>query len=635
MAQKSNASNLVSQTAAESEGMNLDWQQVQKKTFTKWVNSKIGERSLKITDLVKELEDGHVLLQLLEIISREKVGNYNKKAKLRIQKIENLNTALKFVKTHGVHLTNIGATDITDGNEKLILGMIWTIILRFTIADISEEGLSAKEGLLMWCKRKTQPYNEVNVKDFTGSWQDGLALCALIHRHRPDLLDYHALDKQNARENTHLAFEVAESQLGIPRLLDVEDLCDVVRPDERSVMTYVAQYFHRFSTQDKYSTAGRRINNFLQVQNSVWKMRNDYEYRLALLMGNISNTLKSWRTVEFDGTYADAKEKSSQFKNYKSTSKREWLLEKRSLEALLGNIQTKLKTYNLSAYNPPVGLTLADADMLWKSLLDTESNHRSLISDTIVRVKENLRRNFADLANSLQDRLNEISAAVISLEGELESQLGVVKQQMNKLPDIYQGMEEAQRAQDLCDEANIEENEFTILAVEDLEFDVNVISQTLREKSAFIENQIVARQNTNLSPQQLEEFEAAFKHFEKDGTNTLNAAEFSGALSALGIAADEESNLFGRISGGKAKITFQEWITYLVSITQDQVKQDQLVESFRALSNNKPYITEIELVQGGLSPESIEYIKQTLPSPTEGHYDYEKFLSGVFEQTSI
>lgn len=90
---------------------------------------------------------------------------------------QNVTKALQFIKDRGVHLTNIAAEDIIDGNLKLILGLIWTLILRFTIADISEEGLSAKDGLLLWVQRKTKGYApEVDVKDFTWSWGDGLAL---------------------------------------------------------------------------------------------------------------------------------------------------------------------------------------------------------------------------------------------------------------------------------------------------------------------------------------------------------------------------------------------------------------------------------------------------------------------------
>lgn len=121
------------------------------------------------------------------------LGRYNKVPRMRVQKAENVNKALEFINSRGVKLTNIGPEgeltgvsdpeeaakpilDIIDGNMKLILGMIWTLILRFTIADISEEGLSAKEGLLLWCQRKTAPYKEVDVQDFTFSWMDGLAL---------------------------------------------------------------------------------------------------------------------------------------------------------------------------------------------------------------------------------------------------------------------------------------------------------------------------------------------------------------------------------------------------------------------------------------------------------------------------
>jgi len=94
-----------------------------------------------------------------------------------VQKFENVNLALSFIKGRGIHMTNIGAEDFVDGNRKIILGLIWTLILRFTISDINAEGLSAREGLLLWCQRKTACYEgDVRVVDFSGSWNDGLAL---------------------------------------------------------------------------------------------------------------------------------------------------------------------------------------------------------------------------------------------------------------------------------------------------------------------------------------------------------------------------------------------------------------------------------------------------------------------------
>ena len=86
------------------------------------------------------------------------------------------------------------------------------------------------KGLLLWCQKRTTPYaSDFFIKDFTFSWQDGLALCGLIHRHRPDLIDYWALNKKDRHGNTALAFDVAERHLGIPKLFGVEDIVDVVK----------------------------------------------------------------------------------------------------------------------------------------------------------------------------------------------------------------------------------------------------------------------------------------------------------------------------------------------------------------------------------------------------------------------
>jgi hypothetical protein len=120
-----------------------------------------------------------MLVHLLEILSNESLGRYASKPKLRVQRFENVNKSLDYIRSRGIQMTNIGAEDIVDGNSKIILGLIWTLILRFTISDISEEGLSAKEGLLLWCQRKTACYDEVEVRDFSTSWNDGLALWVL------------------------------------------------------------------------------------------------------------------------------------------------------------------------------------------------------------------------------------------------------------------------------------------------------------------------------------------------------------------------------------------------------------------------------------------------------------------------
>lgn len=92
------------------------------------------------------------------------------------QQIANVNKALDFIASKGVKLVSIGAEEIVDGNLKMTLGMIWTIILRFAIQDISVEEMTAKEGLLLWCQRKTAPYKNVNVQNFHLSFKVMLLL---------------------------------------------------------------------------------------------------------------------------------------------------------------------------------------------------------------------------------------------------------------------------------------------------------------------------------------------------------------------------------------------------------------------------------------------------------------------------
>ncbi|KAG8524431.1 Alpha-actinin-4, partial [Galemys pyrenaicus] len=255
-------------------------------TFTAWCNSHLRKAGTQIENIDEDFRDGLKLMLLLEVISGERLPK-PERGKMRVHKINNVNKALDFIASKGVKLVSIGAEEIVDGNAKMTLGMIWTIILRFAIQDISVEETSAKEGLLLWCQRKTAPYKNVNVQNFHISWKDGLAFNALIHRHRPELIEYDKLRKDDPVTNLNNAFEVAEKYLDIPKMLDAEgehiplarpaprfvglsarnfreparageDIVNTARPDEKAIMTYVSSFYHAFSGAQKVPGRARQ-----------------------------------------------------------------------------------------------------------------------------------------------------------------------------------------------------------------------------------------------------------------------------------------------------------------------------------------------------------------------------------------
>ncbi|EMP27839.1 Alpha-actinin-4 [Chelonia mydas] len=415
---------------------------------------------------------------LLEVISGERLPK-PERGKMRVHKINNVNKALDFIASKGVKLVSIGAEEIVDGNTKMTLGMIWTIILRFAIQDISVEETSAKEGLLLWCQRKTAPYKNVNVQNFHISWKDGLAFNALIHRHRPELIEYDKLRKDDPVTNLNNAFEVAEKYLDIPKMLDAEDIVGTLRPDEKAIMTYVSCFYHAFSGAQKAETAANRICKVLAVNQENEHLMEDYEKLASDLLEWIKRTIPWLEDRVPQKTIQEMQQKLEDFRDYRRVHKPPKVQEKCQLEINFNTLQTKLRLSNRPAFMPSEGKMVSDINNGWQHLEQAEKGYEEWLLNEIRRLErlDHLAEKFRQKASiheswtegkeamlrqkdyetaTLSDikaliRKHEAFESDLAAHQDRVEQIAAIAQELNEL-DYYDSPSVNARCQKICDQ---------------------------------------------------------------------------------------------------------------------------------------------------------------------------------------
>ncbi|KAL6266669.1 hypothetical protein P5V15_003508, partial [Pogonomyrmex californicus] len=199
-----------------------------------------------ISDLFVDLRDGNRLLSLLEVLTSKTYKR--ERGRMRVHHLNNVNKALQILEQNNVKLVNISSNDIVDGNPKLTLGLVWSIILHWQVhyhlKDLMTElqQTNLEKTLLAWCRQNSQNYPGVDIKNFTTSWSDGLAFNAILHRWKPHLFDFNNIARKHPNARLDHAFRLAQEHLGIERLLDPEDVNTSV-PDKKSIMMYVMCLF--------------------------------------------------------------------------------------------------------------------------------------------------------------------------------------------------------------------------------------------------------------------------------------------------------------------------------------------------------------------------------------------------------
>uniref|UniRef100_A0A8C6PVQ4 Actinin, alpha 2b n=1 Tax=Nothobranchius furzeri TaxID=105023 RepID=A0A8C6PVQ4_NOTFU len=439
------------------------WEQQQRKTFTAWCNSHLRKAGTQIENIEDDFRNGLKLMLLLEVISGERLPKPDR-GKMRFHKIANVNKALEFITSKGVKLVSIGAEEIVDGNVKMTLGMIWTIILRFAIQDISVEGemISHKH----------------NLTGDTLHWKDGLAFCALIHRHRPDLLDFSKLNKDDPLGNLNLAFDIAEKHLDIPKMLDAEDIINTPKPDERAIMTYVSCFYHAFAGAEQAETAANRICKVLGVNQENEKMMEEYERLASELLEWIRRTTPWLENRTPEKSVAEMQRKLEDFRDYRRKHKPPKVQEKCQLEINFNTLQTKLRISNRPAFMPSEGKMVSDIASAWQGLEQAEKGYEEWLLTEIRRLErlDHLAEKFRQKATNHENwasgkelilsqkdyetaTLTEIRALLRkheAFESDLAAhqdrveQIAAIAQELNEL-DYHDVASVNQRCQSICD----------------------------------------------------------------------------------------------------------------------------------------------------------------------------------------
>ena len=258
-------------------------------------------------------------------------------------------------------------------------------------------------------------------------------------------------------------------------------------------------------------------------------------------------------------------------------------------------------------------------------------------------IKNALRKSFADKANDFAMALNTMQLAISGLDGDVEDQLIHVRQLSNSLPPMDSYLDTIAAVDAKCEEANIEENDFTTYTYDELWYELGLVKASVQKKLAFLENQMVARSMTNLTPIQLEEFESVFRHFDREDSNSLHELEFSAALASLGLvfSEDEMHDYFMDTSEGHDQVTFEQFIRFMVDVTEDQNTAEQVFQSFREVADGKPYVTEMDLRHSLVPDEVIDQLTEMMPehngpdmSGDRGmpQYDYISFMEKMIDE---
>jgi hypothetical protein len=404
-------------------------------------------------------------------------------------------------------------------------------------------------------------------------------------------------------------------------------------------MTYIAQMYNVFSNMSQVEVAGKKVKNFLNFMSQIQSMSHDYEKRVKALHSEISDKSNQFSHAKDVDSYIEVKKDMVSFREYRRTKRRQMVQEKDDLATLFTSIQTKLRFQKLPPFEPSSGLHPTDTEKHLTHLGTIETTRRRQLNSNMNAIKSKLEKNFGDQANSFYHDIQNLKHETLADYGnDLHHAKDKLSQLLHKVKQLESGLVHVEKAEKLCEEANIESNEHTDHTVDDLAFEIHQVEKLINKSLASVESQIAASGGTGISAEQLKEYKDTFNHFDVDKDGSLNRLEFKSCLTTLGLVGiDFEGGdakferIFTDVSGGSGDIRFDTFVEYMNRLAGSSMDQNQISSAFATLSQGKPFLSKNDCASGGLIPEEIEFITLNLPAHASGGYDYNAYLKKSFK----
>jgi len=615
-----------------------EWLRLQKMIFSRFVHQQLKQGGIKreVKDVVTESQDGTLLRDLLSVMSGKKMGGKPlKQSTRRVQQIDNLNRILNFIKKDCGVDTRVSAENVADKDEKLLLGLIFKIIMKFLKIDDDEEGeaMDVREALLLWFQNKTEGYDGVEIKDFKKSFHSALPYLALIHKMRPKLLDYDSLDKGDNKANLQLALDLGEKYLNIEKYISPEDLPKL---NEISMIIYLTDWYYGVNLLQKQDIAARRVGKLVQITKLHDELRAQYLENGKKLKEKVDKKIEELNKCEFDDTLAGVKKMLDEFYSYKENEKSDLVVEQLNLSALFNNLALRLHNHKRPPFKPGGGLDPASMDQKFEELEKAEIERSGKLQKELSRQLhlQKLAKRYKEdgdkltdwietqlkavdvtptinLTSEAEDALDDHKLFVVEFNSTKNSRLASLQKIANELiSERYENMSEIEAVQDNLNTKFKEVEEKCDQKLSSLEEELakqkNLDEEASKEYSEAVNafTDLVKKKKKLLAGNEemgLEEQLEALKESTSDKSEVDNKVKEVEEKDAKQKARGIQNNPYTNISAQDVKA---QWKQFELLVQKKQVLLEEAIK---------------ESKRAGLSEEQVQEIKDNF-----SHFDKDK-----------